>query len=143
MRAPGYTPRRIERSGLAGAESVQEIALTASNGLRLQLAGPQGPLPPGAAANLELRMVSEQGLLSSDPELDRAFAPRRGTVLTSVLSQTGLIAARLRPDAVLRNLHPTRRLSRDGATTRKLRRRPGDDVSLFLHTRAQGHCCER
>ena len=99
VRAPGYTPRRIERSGLAGAESVQEIALTASNGLRLQLAGPQGPLPPGAAANLELRMVSEQGLLSSDPELDRAFAPRRGTVLTSVLSQTGLIAARLRPDA--------------------------------------------
>ncbi|MCH2101164.1 MAG: sigma-70 family RNA polymerase sigma factor [Planctomycetes bacterium] len=97
--APGYTSRRVARSELRGGRGVQQIELAAANGLLLTLEGPDGPLPAGAADNLEVRMALESGLLSSDPALDRAFVPTRGSVLTSVITSRGLVAARFRPDA--------------------------------------------
>lgn len=97
--ASGYTPRRVARAELSGGEAVQQIELAAANGLRLTLAGPDGALPQGAAENLEVRMASENGLLSGDPALDRAFVPERGAVVTSVVTGRGLVAARFRPDA--------------------------------------------
>jgi RNA polymerase sigma factor (sigma-70 family) len=99
VRAPGFAPRRIERGELKRGSEPTEIPLTASNGLRLTIEGPDGPLPIGAAANLEIRIESEHGLLSGDPNLDRGFAPRRGSVLTAVVRSQGLVAARLLPNA--------------------------------------------
>lgn len=99
VRAPGFTPRRIERSELASGDALTQIPLAAANGLRLTIEGPDGALPRGAAANLELRFEAEEGLLSGDPNLDRGFSPRVGSVLTSVHRAQGLVAARFLPSA--------------------------------------------
>jgi hypothetical protein len=99
VRAPGFAPRRIARNELNRDGKPTPIPLAASNGLRLTVEGPDGPLPQGAAANLEIRIESEHGLLSGDPDLDRGFAPRMGSVLTAVVRSQGLVAARLLPNA--------------------------------------------
>lgn len=96
--AQGYTSRRVARSELSAGDEVQQIALAAANGLRLTLAGPDGTPLAAAANNLEVRMASANGLLSGDAGLDRTFKPKRGSVITSVVTGRGLIAARFRPD---------------------------------------------
>lgn len=99
VRAPGFAPRRVERHELQSGTEPTQIPLTAANGLRLTIEGPDGALPFGAAANLEVRLESEHGLLSGDPNLDRGFAPRKGSVLTAVVRSQGLVAARFLPNA--------------------------------------------
>jgi RNA polymerase sigma factor (sigma-70 family) len=98
VRAAGYAPQSTAVGDTSSPGSAHEITLVRSNLLDLRIEGPDGPLPASVARTLELQFRDADGLASGDPRLDRSFTPRAGSLVASMVTARGLIAADLRPN---------------------------------------------
>lgn len=98
IRAAGFQAQRVPRDRLANDVALT-VKLQAARSLTVQLVDADGPLQPGAFANLVLGFESEQGLLTRDAVLDQDVTPKIGSLLHSQLRERGMVKARVQPDA--------------------------------------------